>query len=113
MSQIIDTLSASFASLNDENRKEMLKKVNSVFVLEIDGAQYVLDFKSGAITKSEGTAKGDVTIVLKEKDLVQIVQGKLTSQNAFMKGKLKVKGNMMTALKLDTALKTLQKGAKL
>ena len=113
MSQIIDTLSASFSSLNDDMRNEMLKKVNSVFVLEIDGSQYVLDFKNGAIQKSEGSAKGDVTIVLKEKDLVDIVAGKTSSQTAFMKGKLKVKGNMMTALKLDTALKTLQKGAKL
>eukprot|EP00835_Amoeboradix_gromovi_P003997 NODE_288_length_11703_cov_0.386591.p9 type:complete len:113 gc:universal NODE_288_length_11703_cov_0.386591:2749-2411(-) len=112
MSQIIDTLSASFASLNDENRSEMLKKINSVFILEIDGQQYVLDFKNGSIKPGDGTA-GDVTIVLKESDLVDIVAGKSTSQNAFMKGKLKIKGNMMTALKLDTALKTLQKGAKL
>eukprot|EP00834_Sanchytrium_tribonematis_P006244 NODE_440_length_7390_cov_0.787546.p10 type:complete len:113 gc:universal NODE_440_length_7390_cov_0.787546:6423-6085(-) len=112
MSQVIDTLSASFQSLSESKRKEMLSKINSIFIIEIDGTKYVLDFKSGNI-KKHASESGDVTILLKEKDLMDIVQGKLTSQNAFMKGKLKIKGNMMTALKLDSALKTLQQGAKL
>ncbi len=112
MSQVISELSASFSALNDSNREDMLKKINSVFILEIDNEQYVLDFKNGSIKQANG-AKGDVTIIIKEKDLVDIVSGKLSSQNAFMKGKLKIKGNMMTALKLDSALSTLKKGAKL
>ena len=112
MSDVIDQLNASYVALADSKKADMLKKVNSIFILEIDGTKFVLDFKKGDI-KKHANETGDVTILLKENDLMDIVTGKISSQNAFMKGKLKVKGNMMTAMKLDTALKTLQKGVKL
>lgn len=57
--------------------------------------------------KSHGL-KSDVTIILSDETFVELAGGKLTGQKAFMTGKLKTKGNMMLATKLDGVLKVCQ-----
>ena len=54
--------------------------------------------------KSHGL-KPDVTIIVSDETFVNIADGKLTGQKAFMTGALKTKGNMMLATKLDGLLK--------
>ena len=48
--------------------------------------------------------KGDCTLALSDSDFVQLMTGKLNPQSAFMKGKLKVKGNLMLAQKLSALM---------
>lgn len=52
----------------------------------------------------QGT-KADVTINTSDDTFVDMADGKLNGQKAFMSGKLKVKGNIMLATKLDGVLK--------
>merc|ERR1719460_2278813 len=54
------------------------------------------------------TAKPDCTISMMDADFLAMVAGKLNGQQAFMQGKLKLKGNMMLAQKLGTALASLK-----
>jgi putative sterol carrier protein len=49
-----------------------------------------------------GVPSPSVTISLSDKDWMSIREGKLNSQMAFMQGKLKIKGDMNLAMKLQT-----------
>ena len=46
----------------------------------------------------------DCTITMADADLVAMAEGKLDGMQAFMGGKLKIKGNMMLAQKLQSIL---------
>ncbi|KAJ2079654.1 hypothetical protein H4R24_003624 [Coemansia sp. RSA 988] len=117
LAQIAKTLST-----DDAKRQSILKATNAVFQLDLDGPQgtksWVLDLKPGAGATSTvlpGTAAQNkktagVVLILKDADFVDLASGKLTGQSAFMGGKLKSKGNIMLALKLESVLKAV-KGA--
>ena len=56
----------------------------------------------GTMAVSEGPADSpNTTIKMAAEDYVQMVNGKLSGTMAFMKGKLKVTGNVMLAQKMQ------------
>lgn len=61
--------------------------------------------KTGTVYRGAAKPKADVTIILSDDTFTQLAGGKLDGQKAFMTGKLKTKGNMMLATKLDGLLK--------
>jgi len=71
---------------------------------------WFLDLKAAPGAMKLGKApKADVTLQLKDADFVAMSEGKLNAQNAFMKGQLKIKGNMMLAQKLEVITKAAKK----
>jgi putative sterol carrier protein len=89
-----------------------IKKINAVFQFDIKNGSKVqswtLDMKNppgslvlGAVTGG----KPDIVISTSDADFMDLANGKTTGQKAFMQGKLKVKGNIMLATKLDSVLK--------
>ena len=69
-------------------------------------AVWTIDLKTtGTVYKGEPKSKANVTIMLSDETFTQLAEGKLDGQKAFMSGKLKTKGNMMFATKLDGVLK--------
>lgn len=92
----------------------LAKKVNGVIQFNVaPGGAWNLDLKSAAPALSEGEKKADVTISVGDDDLVAIATGKLNAQQAFMKGKLKLKGNMALAMKLPVVFAAIKPAAKL
>nr|XP_018917446.1 PREDICTED: peroxisomal multifunctional enzyme type 2 isoform X1 [Bemisia tabaci] len=95
-----------------DSDKEVCKKINAVFVYNITKdknvvATWTCDLKQGKVYKGlpVGGAKADTTLTVDDEDMIDIALGKLNPQTAFMKGKLKIKGNIMLAQKLK-ALQT-------
>jgi len=54
-----------------------------------------------------------VTIVVSDADFDKLVQGRQKAQNLFMQGKLKIRGDIMKATRLDPILQKAQTKAKL
>jgi putative sterol carrier protein len=53
------------------------------------------------VTVSEGTGEADTTIQATEENFLAISRGELNPTTAYMTGKLKIKGDMGAALKLQ------------
>lgn len=54
-----------------------------------------------------------MTIVVSDADFDKLVQGRQKAQNLFMQGKLKIRGDIMKATRLDPILQKAQTKAKL
>ena len=90
------------------SKPEVAEQINSSYQFDLtgeNGGKYVVDLS----TKSDWVQKGEiedpgVTIIMSASDFVDLVSGKLNGQMAFMQGKLKIKGDMSLALKLQQIL---------
>ena len=54
-----------------------------------------------------------VTLQLSDEDFQKLIDGKANAQNMFMSGKLKIKGDVMKATKIETVLNKARNKAKL
>jgi putative sterol carrier protein len=72
------------------------------YLFEIDGAgEWRVQVDDGKVTVTEGAGEADTTISTNEQTFERIVAGEQNPTTAFMSGKLKVKGDMGQALKLQ------------
>lgn len=68
--------------------------------------QYYFNVANEAIDVKHGKhASPNITISMKESDYLDMINGKLNGQMAFMTGKLKIAGDMGLALKLQSLFK--------
>ncbi|KAI0058190.1 sterol-binding-like protein [Artomyces pyxidatus] len=110
-SDILAALADVFAGYSDEEKKAQIKRTNGIFEMRVKNdagteAVWTIDLKkTGSVYKGPAKPKPDVTIILSDDTFAALAAGKLDGQKAFMTGKLKTKGNMMLATKLDGVLK--------
>nr|OQO26710.1 hypothetical protein B0A51_03957 [Rachicladosporium sp. CCFEE 5018] len=112
-SAAFDAIASAISS--DADRKDAIKKGGAIFAFTLknpagEQKEWYIDLKkSGTLGKGsapEGEKADDA-------DFTKLVAGKANAQNLFMTGKLKVRGNVMKATKLDPILKKAQNKAKL
>ncbi|KAJ1643316.1 hypothetical protein J3B02_005188 [Coemansia erecta] len=118
-SLVIAQILKAFAS-DDAKRNAALKNTNAIFQIDLKGPEgvksWVLNLKPGATsadivlpgTAAQNKKTAGVTLILNDSDFVDLASGKITGQSAFMSGKLKSKGNVMLALKLESVLKAVK-----
>ena len=83
-----------------------------MFTISDNNEQWYLDLKSEKPSAGKLTAGGvggapsnpDLSVKVSESDMIKMVRKELNPQQAFMKGKLKIKGKMALAMKLTTVL---------
>lgn len=87
--------------------------VNAIYQFDIKDEEpgiYQLGLKGENSYTAEGEKEEpDCTLELAADDFVELANGKLNGTQAFMSGKLKIKGNMGLALKLQSILTSFNK----
>lgn len=78
--------------------------VNNSYLFDIEGeGQWKVDVSDGSVSVTEGGGGGDadVTITSSAETFEQVASGDLNATSAYMSGKLKIKGDMGAAMKLQ------------
>jgi putative sterol carrier protein len=72
------------------------------YLFDVDGAgQWTVRVADGAVSVTEGAEDADATITAGAETFERIAKGELNATTAYMTGKLKIKGDMGAALKLQ------------
>jgi putative sterol carrier protein len=77
--------------------------MNNSYLFDIDGAgKWKVDVQDGSVKVTEDEEDADVTITTSDETFEKITSGEQNATSAYMTGKLKVKGDMGAAMKLQT-----------
>jgi putative sterol carrier protein len=72
------------------------------YLFDIEGeGQWLVNVADGAIKVTEGAGEADATIETSAETFEKIVSGEQNPTTAYMTGKLKIKGDMGAAMKLQ------------
>ncbi|CAF3732611.1 unnamed protein product [Adineta steineri] len=91
---------------------ELLKQINSVYTFDLQGDRWYLDMKNdnGSVGQGEPpSGKAQCTFKMSKSDFQSMFAGKLKPAAAFLGGKLKIQGDLPTALKLEKLLNQMVK----
>jgi putative sterol carrier protein len=76
--------------------------MNNSYLFDVEGAgQWTVRVGDGGVSVTEGAENADVTISASEDTFQRIANGEQNATTAYMTGKLKVKGDMGAAMKLQ------------
>ena len=91
-----------FEALPGRVTPDRIEGMNNTYVFDIDGAGvWSVAVADGAVTVSEGTSDADCTFLASEETFEKIASGEQNATTAYMTGKLKIKGDMGAAMKLQ------------
>ncbi|XP_043832746.1 hydroxysteroid dehydrogenase-like protein 2 isoform X3 [Dromiciops gliroides] len=96
----------TFKILKTALSEDIVKATQAVYLFELsgeDGGTWYLDLKNNGGNAGSGQPSEpvDVVMTMTTSDFVKMFSGKLKPTMAFMSGKLKIKGNMALAIKLE------------
>ena len=76
--------------------------MNNSYVFAIDGAgTWTVRVSDGGVTVEDGDTGGDCTIAASAETFEKVMKGEQNPTAAYMSGKLKIKGDMGAAMKLQ------------
>ena len=79
-----------------------LAGMKNSYLFDIDGeGQWLVNIADGQVAVSEGGGEADATITTSGETFEKIVAGEQNPTTAYMTGKLKIKGDMGAAMKLQ------------
>jgi len=84
---------------------EKLKGIDAIILFDLkgdDGGQWTVNIDDGQVSIEDGAPDSpDVTVRAASEDLKALIRGDLNPMAAFMRGKLKVTGDMSIAMQLQ------------
>ena len=91
-----------FEGLPGRVTPDRIEGMNNTYVFDIEGAgAWTVAIADGTVTVTEGVGEGDCTFSTSEENFEKIVAGEQNPTTAYMTGKLKIKGDMGAAMKLQ------------
>ena len=91
-----------FETLPTRVTPDRIEGMNNTYVFDIEGAGvWTVAVADGAVTVSEGAGDADCTFSASEETFEKITSGEQNATTAYMTGKLKIKGDMGAAMKLQ------------
>jgi len=91
-----------FEGLPTRVAPERIEGMTNTYVFDIEGAgSWTVAIADGAIEVTEGAGEADATFSASEESFEKIVAGEQNPTTAYMTGKLKIKGDMGAAMKLQ------------
>ncbi|MRG86533.1 SCP2 sterol-binding domain-containing protein [Salinibacillus xinjiangensis] len=112
------TVKSIFQEINSALQEDpgRVKGIEAVYQFDLEGEEsstYQLVLKGEESYAAEGDAeKSDCTLKMSTDDFKKMVDGNLNGTQAFMSGRLKIKGNMGLALKLQDILSSYNAASK-
>lgn len=101
-----DTCSEFFSGLQESIDPEKVKGINATYQWDITGGgggKWYVTLDDDSVEVTEGEAEDpSITLTVEAQDWLDIINGKLNGQMAFMTGKLKIQGDMTLAMKLQS-----------
>nr|XP_023400818.1 hydroxysteroid dehydrogenase-like protein 2 isoform X2 [Loxodonta africana] len=100
------SVAETFRIVKETLSDDVVKATQAVYQFDLsgeDGGTWFLDLKSkgGNVGYGQPPDQADVVMSMSTEDFMKMFSGKLKPTMAFMSGKLKIKGNMALAIKLE------------
>ncbi|HYY04664.1 MAG TPA: SCP2 sterol-binding domain-containing protein [Gaiellaceae bacterium] len=91
-----------FETLETRVDRSKTAGMNNSYLFDIDGAgKWKVDVSDGNVTVMEGGEDADAVITTSAETFTKIASGEQNATSAYMTGKLKVKGDMGAAMRLQ------------
>lgn len=91
-----------FEALPSRVAPDRIEGMSNTYVFDIEGAGvWTVAVADGSIAVSEGASDADCTFSTSEQNFEKIISGEQNATTAYMTGKLKIKGDMGAAMKLQ------------
>jgi putative sterol carrier protein len=91
-----------FDTLPSRVSPDRIEGMNNTYVFDIEGAgTWTVKVADGAVTVTDGAEDADCTFSASEETFEKIASGEQNATTAYMTGKLKIKGDMGAAMKLQ------------
>jgi putative sterol carrier protein len=96
------TVQEFFETLPSEADTSKTEGMNNSYAFDIEGAgQWTVKVENGSVDVVDGAGEADVTISASQEIFEKIIAGEQNPTSAYMTGKLKLKGDMGAAMKLQ------------
>jgi putative sterol carrier protein len=99
---VAETVREFFEQLEARVDPSRTAGMNNSYLFDVDGAgQWRVELDDGRLSVSEDGDAADCTIATSEETFLKLMRGEQNATTAYMTGKLKVKGDMGAAMKLQ------------
>ncbi|XP_055327940.1 hydroxysteroid dehydrogenase-like protein 2 [Paramacrobiotus metropolitanus] len=96
-----DSVAVVFSEVEMVLKAQPDVKLDGVYVFDIDGEKWFLDGKKRTVSQENVQADPLCTMIMKKDTFMAVFTGRSDATMAVMSGKIKVKGNLAAAMKLD------------